>query len=172
MRRLPKRYRGFLDDDGSIQWKSVRSHLRSRVAVARMRLDNRWMDARAVLAGACNASTWNEERGDYDGGYSHWRCGKRRGHADTAERMDGAHRFHNYTWEGPGHKVEYAPLPTRNEDNTDWYDTSAVLPFRKHSDGRRAVDSRRRSRIRYRASQKYLEEVRSRPRKISNPFKG
>jgi hypothetical protein len=37
------------------------------------------------------------------GGYRHWRCGRRRGH-------DGKHRFINYTWGGPGERVEYAPV--------------------------------------------------------------
>lgn len=37
------------------------------------------------------------------GGYSHWHCGSRRRHR-------GDHRYMNYTWPGPGERVEYAPV--------------------------------------------------------------
>lgn len=136
-------------------WGIVWSMLRSKYHVAVMRIDNRIQDARARLAGACNASTWNEELNAYEGGYSHWRCGKARGHADTA------HRFINYVWEGPGHRVEYAPLPIRNEDNTGWFDTLTVIPFRKLADGRRAVASRRRSRLQAQMYERVLAEHRA-----------
>jgi hypothetical protein len=94
----------------------------------------------------CNASTWEPASQSYGGGYSHWRCGKVRAHADRYERMDGAHRFINYVWEGPGHSVEYAPLPVRNADNTDWFEASDVIPFWNLAEGRHPIDSRRRSR--------------------------
>jgi hypothetical protein len=102
-----------------------------------MRLDNRWQDARAVLAGACNVSTW-DGRG-YSGGYSHWRCGKARRHTD-------GHRFNNYVWDGPGSRPRYDPVPIRNADNTDWFDARTVTPFMRHASGRRAVGRRSRDR--------------------------
>lgn len=46
---------------------------------------------------ACNVVP---DRGS--GGYSHWHCGLR-------PRHRGAHRYHNYTWAGPGESVEYEP---------------------------------------------------------------
>jgi len=103
-----------------------------------MRLDNRWQDLRAVLAGACNRSSWNGH--GYSGGYSHWRCGKARGHED-------GHRFHNYVWDGPGSPMRFSPLPIRNDENTGWFDARSVTPFMRLASGRRAVDRRSRSRI-------------------------
>lgn len=111
------------------------------------RLANRVLDVRAVLAGACNASTWDEDLGDYAGGYSHWRCGKRRGHSDADERMDGAHRFNNYVWGGPGSKVEYAPIPVRGlHEYTE--DADQVAPFKKITGRRHPIDTLRRARVR------------------------
>jgi hypothetical protein len=124
------------------RWRDRWGVLRSTLwHVPIMRLDNRWQDLRAALAGACNRSTWNG-RG-YDGGYSHWRCGKARGHAD-------GHRFNNYVWDGPGSRMRFDPLPIRNADNTDWFDARTVTPFMRLAGGRRAVDRRSRSRIRAR----------------------
>lgn len=37
------------------------------------------------------------------GGYSHWHCQLRKWHK-------GPHRFHNYVWAGPPHRVEYRPV--------------------------------------------------------------
>lgn len=56
-------------------------------------------DVRAVLSGYCNRSVSRQW-----GGYAHWRCGLRRGH-------DLPHRYRNYTWAGPGARVEYNPVP-------------------------------------------------------------
>lgn len=152
---IPRRYKSFRDDDGSIQWFSVRSHLRSRIAVARMRLNNRRQDLRAVLAGACNASTWDPSIPGYHA-YSHWRCGKAKGHPETTDAWGGkAHRFNNYIWEGPGSKVEYSPLPVRNAEG--WFDTSRIVPFRKLADGRHAVCPRRESRIMAEANRAWTE---------------
>jgi hypothetical protein len=168
--RVPRRYRGFLDDDGSLQWDSVRRHLRSQAFIAWARLQNRFMDARAVLAGSCNASTWTGKPPyGYAGGYSHWRCGKRRGHhlevprGVTLETGDyGPHRFINYIWDGdPGSRAEYSPLPIRNEDNSGWFDTRTVIPFRRLADGRRAVERRSRSRLRARWSEKAQDDRRA-----------
>lgn len=144
---------GFRDDDGSLQWGSVARHFRSRWHVAIMRLDNRYQDARARLAGACNADLWTGVPPlGYAGGYSHWRCGKARGHADE-------HRFNNYTWSGLlGDRTVFDPLPIRNADNTAFFDARVVTPFMKLADGRRAVTTRRRSRLQAR----WAEEARVR----------
>lgn len=160
----PNRWRGYLDEeDGSVRWDDFRRYLKSRWHVLVMRLDNRWQDLRAVAAGACNATTWVEERGSYAGGYSHWRCAKKRGHLypkgyagrGTLE----PHRFHNYTWTGePGDRVVYDALPVRTADNSGWYNAKHDIPFAKLTGGRRAVDTRRRSRIRARLSEKALNE--------------
>lgn len=157
------RWRGFRDDDGSIQWDSVRGHFRSQLWVAWFRLHNRWQDTRAVLAGACNASTWNPQKRDYDGGYNHWRCGKRRGHmANTLvtgheDGRSGPHRFINYTWDGPGTKVKYAPMPIHQPGLARWFDTSAILPFMRLADGRKGVDTRRRARRRAETKRTWME---------------
>lgn len=120
------------------RWSDRVSTLRSVLwYVPIMRLDNRWQDLRAALAGACNRSTW--DGAGYAGGYSHWRCSKARGHR-------GEHRFHNYVWGGPGAKMRYDPLPVRNADNTDWFDIRGVLPFMNLTRGRRAVEPRAHSR--------------------------
>lgn len=37
-----------------------------------------------------------------EGGYSHWHC-------QLKKRHRGPHRFVNYTWDGPGSRVQYAP---------------------------------------------------------------
>jgi len=170
-----------LYQDRGYKLSTARSLLRSYCFVAWYRLQNRALDARAWALGACNASTWNKAARGYDGGYSHWRCGKRRGHDPEVkvfrdgDYVDGAtygpHRFNNYIWEGPGSRVEYAPLPIHNEDNTDWFNARKVIPFMKVADGRRACDTRRRSRIRARVAEESLERYRRQPRKIPNPFK-
>lgn len=142
---------------------------KSRWHVLVMRIDNRWQDGRAVLAGACNASLWTgTPPNGYAGGYSHWRCGKRRGHlANTfvtghEDGSSGPHRFGNYTWTGAPHeRPEYAPLPIRNEDNTGWFNTRTVTPFMKLAGGRRAVDRRGRSRLRARWAEVERERLKA-----------
>lgn len=143
---------GFRDDDGSIQWRDVARHFKSQWHIFVMRLDNRWQDARAVMAGACNASLWTGvPPNGYAGGYSHWRCGKAHGHTDMPHRMNRVHRFGNYTWTGEPHdRPMYDPLPIRNKDNTGWFDVWTVLPFRTLSEGRRPVERRSRARLRAR----------------------
>lgn len=59
----------------------------------RHRIGNRYMDARAVLAGFCNDNPFRPTPGE--GGYSFWRCCRKAGH-------DGRHRFRNYVWETGG----------------------------------------------------------------------
>jgi hypothetical protein len=150
--RKPGFWRVILTQDRGYRWETFWSMTRGVWYRARHRVGNRLMDARALALGACNVSTWDTAMDEYGGGYNHWRCGKRRGHSDAeAElpggRWNGAHRFNNYIWEGPGHRVEYAPLPIRNDDNTDWFDSRTVIPFRKLADGRHPIESRRRSRL-------------------------
>lgn len=96
------------------------------------RIGNRWMDLRARLAGACNASTWTgQPPTGYAGGYSHWRCSRERRHL-------GPHRFENYVFAGL--RVEYKPLP--------WDRLKDVCPFQKQARGRHPIDTRRHTRLR------------------------
>lgn len=131
-------------------WKSLGYRIAHRTS-------NRWMDLQARLAGACNASTWNEAKGDYDGGYSHWRCGKPRGHDRQVkvfrdgDYVDGAtygpHRFNNYIWPGPGTRVQYAPVPVRGLTEYG-QDMDKLVPFRRQTNRRHGIDTLRRSRRR------------------------
>jgi hypothetical protein len=165
MRRERKTVWGVLwNEEPDRRWALARSLARSHYYIALHRLENRYRDARAYLAGACNATTWDPAKRDYQGGYSHWRCGKRRGHhlevprGVTLETGDyGPHRFANYIWEGPGHRVEYAPLPICNADNSGWFDSRTVIPFYKQAQNRRITDTRRRSRQRARAYEETTE---------------
>lgn len=122
--------------------RSVWNGLRCQVYVNRHRVYNRFQDARARLAGACNADTWiGLPPNGYAGGYSHWRCGKPWGHP-------GRHRFNNYTWSGlPAARTEYNPLPIHQS-----------LPFAKLAGGRRCAEKRGRARKRERWNQERLEE--------------
>jgi hypothetical protein len=169
--RKPGFWRVIFTQERGYRWETFWSMTRGVWYRARYRVGNRLMDARAVALGACNASTWNPAKGDYDGGYNHWRCNKRRGHhlevprGVTLETGDyGPHRFNNYIWEGPGHRTEYAPLPTRNAANTGWFDSSAVIPFQKVASKRHPIDSRRRSRILARKAEENLARYRAEKR--------
>lgn len=64
------------------------------------RAQNRYYDARAVLAGYCNHRPAPDS-----GGYSHWRCALPR-------HRWGRHRFNNYTWADAG-RVNFDPIPVR-----------------------------------------------------------
>lgn len=122
------------------RWEDRRGIIKSQFYhIPLMRLKNRIYDGWAVLVGACNKSTWTGlPPTGYAGGYSHWRCGRARGHR-------GNHRFMNYVWSGsPNHKVHFMPLPTRNPDGSH-YDTRMVTPFRKVTSKRHAVERRGRS---------------------------
>jgi hypothetical protein len=158
--RKPGFWRVIFTQERGYRWETFWSMTRG----VWYRLHNRLLDARAVALGACNASTWNPAKGDYDGGYSHWRCNKRRGHQDPLRGMEQPHRFNNYIWEGPGHRVEYAPLPIRNAANTGWFDSRTVIPFRKLADGRHPISSRRRSRILARRAEENLARYRAEKR--------
>lgn len=114
-----------------------RSALRQYRAILNYRLANRLMDRRAVLAGACNATTWSEATHSFRGGYSHWRCAKAAGHP-------GWHRSNNYRW-APGDtgRVLYDPIPVRvlNQDN------SALIPFQSYANGRHLTATSRQDRL-------------------------
>lgn len=117
------------------RWSDRRSMLKSVLWYQPvMRLDNRFQDARARLSGACNADTWTGiGTSGYAGGYSHWRCGKARGHK-------GFHRFESYIWSGkPGGLVAYDPI-------SPYTDRPRILPFAKQAKGRRSIVTRRRAR--------------------------
>lgn len=66
------------------------------------RAQNRYADARAILAGYCNHRPWSPRPGE-GGGYSHWRCALNRGH-------DGLHRARNYVWSDDD-RTDYLPIP-------------------------------------------------------------
>ena len=139
--------------------ENSRQALRGAAWRVRHRLANRALDARARLAGACNASTWVESIGDYAGGYSHWRCGKRRGHLHPITGMDQPHRFNNYIWRS-GDKVEYAPIPVHGLDENvqDW---DQIIPFRKITDRRHPIETMRRVRVRARRMNQLLADRRT-----------
>lgn len=122
------------------RWEDRRGIIKSQFYhIPLMRFKNRIYDGWAVLVGACNKSTWTGlPPTGYAGGYSHWRCGRARGH-------QGSHRFINYVWSGkPDQKVYFDPLPTRNPDGSR-YDTRTMAPFRKVTSKRHAVERRGRS---------------------------
>lgn len=110
------------------------------------RLHNRILDARALALGACNADTWDPATKSYSGGYSFWRCMRERGHTEY-----GAHRFHNYIWWGPGHRVEFKPIDGERAE------LMMPLRIRKVNRHRHTIDTMRRTRIRERADQLYRE---------------
>jgi hypothetical protein len=99
------------------------------------RLQNRFMDIRAVLAGACNASTWDGTT--YRGGYSHWRCARDRGHTDP-------HRFNNMIWLDAG-PVDYSPIPSGMVEYAEAM--PLMTPKWRWARGRTPTDRRRRDRL-------------------------
>lgn len=72
-----------------------------RFYVLAHRLQNRWHDVRAILAGYCNDCPWRADPAD-GGGYRNWRCALKRGHK-------GMHRSRNYVWDEAG-RTDYAPM--------------------------------------------------------------
>jgi hypothetical protein len=123
------------------RWSDRRAMLKSRLwHCPKMRLENRLRDLWAVAQGACNRDTWDPETMSYCGGYSHWRCGRERAHY-------GLHRFRNYTWAGQGSRVEYNPIPVRSLSGIG-IDMATAVPYNRLVRNRRAIDSRRRSRLR------------------------
>ena len=77
--------------------------LPGRAWIAIHRIQNRWHDARAVLAGYCNDRPQRTGVPGEGGGYRNWRCALKRRH-------DGMHRTGNYVWTGDG-TVTYLPAP-------------------------------------------------------------
>jgi hypothetical protein len=129
------------------RWADRRSMIASVAWYApKYRLGNRLMDARSILAGACNASTWTGQKPyGYAGGYSHWRCSRKRRHL-------GPHRFENYVFAGL--RVEYKPIEPYTA-------MKEICPFWKLARGRHPIDSRRRSRLRARWAEEAMEERRA-----------
>lgn len=121
------------------------------------RLQNRFMDIRAVLTGACNASTWDGTT--YRGGYSHWRCAKQ--HAHGSYRGGTHHRFHNMIWLDAG-PVEFSPLEVQGlAEHVKLVDEAT--PYWKYAQGRRSTDRRGRQRIRNEYYQReYLRQMQDR----------
>ena len=114
-----------------------RSAARSFAHVLDHRISNRLQDRNAVLAGACNSSTWSESLHSFRGGYAHWRCAKEAGHS-------GWHRSNNYRWPNDDHgRALYDPIPIRhlNQDDTD------VIPFQKYAEGRHLTPTSRQDRL-------------------------
>jgi hypothetical protein len=97
------------------------------------------LDVRARLAGACNESTWSEERSTFAPGYAHWRCARRRGHYPVTP-----HRQNNYVW-ATGGRSEYDPLPVEGLA-PHWNLIRRETPFWKVAKGRKMVASLRRER--------------------------
>lgn len=97
---------------------------------------NRWWDARARLAGACNRDTWHGE--DRVGGYAHWRCGRPRRH-------EGRHRFVNYVW-SDGVSPVFEPV-----------ELAEAEPFASVTRKRYSIDSLGRERARRRVYERSLE---------------
>lgn len=144
------------------RWKDRRAMISSKFwYIPKYRLENRILDGWAVLMGACNRSTWTGvPPTGYAGGYSHWRCGKHRGHR-------GDHRYQNYTWSGELHeRVKYHPLPVTNPDGT-FYDARAVIPFTTVTKRRRPIERRSRDRILWEMEQAARE---ARAARTKNPL--
>lgn len=116
--------------------------------IAYHRAANRLLDLRAVLAGACNESTWDGST--YGNGYAHWRCMKRRGHTE-------AHRYNNYIWLGGS--AEYVPL---NGVSSWWKEE---LPYSKVTRRRYPTMPRRRQRLQRRWWEEQTRQRRVRERK-------
>jgi len=125
----------------SLGWRGRLSMLRSYGYIAQHRISNRLLDVRGALTGACLASTWDESAGNYRGGYTHWRCMKKRGHADIAEDLAGreVHRFNNYVWTS-GEAPVFMPISNSHQ----------ILPFRALVRRYHGVDTMRRTRVRTR----------------------
>lgn len=83
------------------------------------RLQNRWWDLRAVLAGYCNDRPSKTNIPGQGGGWIHWRCALRRGHGDV-------HRSRNVVWDSEGKPLH---LPVKNPPSQPW--GRHMVPTRK-----------------------------------------
>jgi hypothetical protein len=125
------------------------------------RTHNRWLDLRANLAGACNDDGWIEAEQDY-AGYSHWRCGKARGHTDGLDAYSGGQRLHrhnNYVWED-GQTSKYVPIPVVSLDEHQ-RTMDQILPFRRITTYRHGIDTLRRTRRRAAMYERKFQERRA-----------
>lgn len=104
---------------------------------------NRWWDLRAVAAGYCNHRPWSPIPGD-GGGYSHWRCARRRGHAEL-------HRSRNYVWNDAG-RTEYAPIPISERLPSQPWDRNMTPTWRQSRAQRRWHAEQSAARARARAA--------------------
>ena len=82
----------------------------SKARLIRQRLQNRWWDLRAVLAGYCNDRPDKTSVPGQGGGWIHWRCALQRGHGDV-------HRFRNNEWDGEGKPLH---LPVNDPPSQPW----------------------------------------------------
>jgi hypothetical protein len=118
-------------------WRSAARSFRSAL---NHRISNRLQDRRAVLAGACNATTWSDALVSYRGGYPHWRCGKAAGHK-------GWHRFNNYVWApDPFGRVRYDSLPVHGPNYVRPPGVDP-LPFALYAEGRHTTLPARQDRL-------------------------
>jgi hypothetical protein len=82
-----------------------------QMRLARRRMENRWWDLRAVLAGYCNDRPNKTHVPGQGGGWIHWRCAlPRRGHGDL-------HRSLNIVWDSEGKPLH---LPVSNPPSQPW----------------------------------------------------
>jgi hypothetical protein len=82
---------------------------KARLAVRR--IQNRWWDLRAILAGYCNDRPDKSHIPGQGGGWLHWRCAlPRRGHGDV-------HRSRNTVWDNEGKPLH---LPVANPPAQPW----------------------------------------------------
>jgi hypothetical protein len=86
------------------------------------RAQNLWHDMLARLLGYCNDCPWRPDPGE-GAGYSHWRCGWKRGH-------EGLHRYRNYAWSDDGN-CDYVPVPHGRTWPTQPNDRRSVLTRRQ-----------------------------------------
>lgn len=129
-----------------------RSALVSYRSVLNHRISNRLQDRRAVLAGACNATTWSESLQSFRGGYPHWRCAKAAGHK-------GWHRTGSYRWPTDDHgRALYDPIPIRHLNQDD----SAIVPFETFANGRHMTPTSRQDRLMTRLAEANLILARQR----------
>jgi hypothetical protein len=87
-----------------------RHDLARRARCTKQRLQNRWWDLLAILAGYCNDRPDKTGVPGEGGGWIHWRCALRRGHGDV-------HRSRNNVWDDQGKPLH---LPVRDHPAQPW----------------------------------------------------
>lgn len=140
---------------GRIKWALlILSRPKSLLVRIKYRTINRALDLRAVLAGACNATTWDPKRSTFRGGYSHWRCARRHGHYPVTP-----HRSNNYVW-ATGGRTEFDPISINSPEYASmsvrgaWMALRGVeTPFQRYAGGRRPIQRLSQERASERAAQ-------------------